>query len=167
LLKTLEEPPDDTVLLLLTDRPGDLLPTIRSRCQTLDFGAAEPAPARTELELAGEVIRALGSQGYGGVFDKAAFVDGSRKKRLPAFFAALEFLLRRSLVAHFNPAVAEKDLTEPLPATLAADSRRLLAALDEVWQAGYFLERNVNSLLILENLFLKLKKLDISVTEGG
>lgn len=32
LLKTLEEPPADTTLLLLTTRPYDLLPTIRSRC---------------------------------------------------------------------------------------------------------------------------------------
>ncbi len=31
-LKTLEEPPADTTLLLLTARPHDLLPTIRSRC---------------------------------------------------------------------------------------------------------------------------------------
>ena len=31
-LKTLEEPPSDTTLLLLTARPHDLLPTIRSRC---------------------------------------------------------------------------------------------------------------------------------------
>jgi len=31
-LKTLEEPPRETTLLLLTTRPYDLLPTIRSRC---------------------------------------------------------------------------------------------------------------------------------------
>ena len=32
LLKTLEEPPSDTTLILITTRPYDLLPTIRSRC---------------------------------------------------------------------------------------------------------------------------------------
>ncbi len=32
LLKTLEEPPEGTTLFLLTTRPHDLLPTIRSRC---------------------------------------------------------------------------------------------------------------------------------------
>lgn len=35
LLKTLEEPPRDTHLLLVTDRPAALLPTIQSRCQRL------------------------------------------------------------------------------------------------------------------------------------
>jgi DNA polymerase-3 subunit delta' len=33
LLKTLEEPPPGTHLLLVSSRPGQLLPTIRSRCQ--------------------------------------------------------------------------------------------------------------------------------------
>lgn len=35
LLKTLEEPPPDTYLLLATARPGRLLPTIVSRCQAV------------------------------------------------------------------------------------------------------------------------------------
>lgn len=37
LLKTLEEPPPATHIILLTARPAALLPTIRSRCQTLRF----------------------------------------------------------------------------------------------------------------------------------
>ena len=36
-LKTLEEPPPDTMLLLLTVNARKLLPTIRSRCQTLSL----------------------------------------------------------------------------------------------------------------------------------
>jgi len=38
-LKTLEEPPPKTVLILITPRPGRLLPTIRSRCRTVSFSA--------------------------------------------------------------------------------------------------------------------------------
>jgi DNA polymerase-3 subunit delta' len=38
-LKTLEEPPAHTTLLLLTTRPHALLPTIRSRCQLFRFTA--------------------------------------------------------------------------------------------------------------------------------
>jgi len=37
LLKTLEEPPDGTLLLLVSSAPQRLLPTIRSRCQTIFF----------------------------------------------------------------------------------------------------------------------------------
>src|SRR3984957_12062603 len=39
-LKTLEEPPERGVLLLVSSRPGALLPTIKSRCRRLEF----PAP---------------------------------------------------------------------------------------------------------------------------
>jgi DNA polymerase-3 subunit delta' len=46
LLKTLEEPPADTVLLLITDRPSFLPATIRSRCQSLRLGL----PARDEAQ---------------------------------------------------------------------------------------------------------------------
>ncbi len=37
LLKTLEEPPQESHIILATSRPDSLLPTIRSRCQTLRF----------------------------------------------------------------------------------------------------------------------------------
>ena len=37
LLKNLEEPPADTVFLLVSHAPGRLLPTIRSRCRVLRF----------------------------------------------------------------------------------------------------------------------------------
>lgn len=37
LLKTLEEPPADSLILLVCDNPDTLLPTIRSRCQIVRF----------------------------------------------------------------------------------------------------------------------------------
>ncbi len=40
-LKTLEEPGDDTFILLLTTRPEALAATIRSRCQTVHFQAPD------------------------------------------------------------------------------------------------------------------------------
>jgi len=36
-LKTLEEPPSDTVIILTTSKPNSLLPTIISRCQQIPF----------------------------------------------------------------------------------------------------------------------------------
>jgi DNA polymerase-3 subunit delta' len=37
LLKTLEEPPQDTILILITEKPARLPATIRSRCQKISF----------------------------------------------------------------------------------------------------------------------------------
>ncbi len=53
LLKTLEEPPANTVLLLITDRPSFLPATIRSRCQSLRL-ALPPADV-AEAWLAGQL----------------------------------------------------------------------------------------------------------------
>ncbi|HEY1448728.1 MAG TPA: DNA polymerase III subunit delta' [Caulobacteraceae bacterium] len=50
LLKTLEEPPERGIILLVAHRPGALLPTIRSRCRVLKF--APPAKDRTAAWLA-------------------------------------------------------------------------------------------------------------------
>ena len=41
LLKTLEEPADNTVLVLVSSQPGRLPPTIRSRCQQFRIGVPE------------------------------------------------------------------------------------------------------------------------------
>ncbi len=42
LLKTLEEPPRDSLLILIGDNAGSLLPTLRSRCLRLSFGPLTP-----------------------------------------------------------------------------------------------------------------------------
>jgi DNA polymerase-3 subunit delta' len=39
LLKVLEEPPDTVLIFILAENPGELLPTIRSRCATVRLGA--------------------------------------------------------------------------------------------------------------------------------
>jgi DNA polymerase III subunit delta' len=49
LLKILEEPPRQAVLLLLSDNPGRLLPTIRSRCRRLGLKPLSPAEVREAL----------------------------------------------------------------------------------------------------------------------
>ncbi len=41
-LKTLEEPPGRSLFILITEYPGMLLSTIRSRCQRVRFGALRP-----------------------------------------------------------------------------------------------------------------------------
>ncbi|MCM8854720.1 MAG: DNA polymerase III subunit delta' [Candidatus Thiodiazotropha sp.] len=56
LLKTLEEPTPGTVILLLTDQPTRLLPTIRSRCQKVVFHS--PDKQQSISWLAEKVVHA-------------------------------------------------------------------------------------------------------------
>lgn len=78
LLKTLEEPPATTFLILVTSRPDALLQTIRSRCQTVRFApvrvtaieellAEEQKMPQDEAALAARVSR--GSVGKALAFD--------------------------------------------------------------------------------------------------
>jgi DNA polymerase-3 subunit delta' len=50
LLKSLEEPPTRTVFLLISHSPGRLLPTIRSRCQTVRLKPLDGQSLRTVLQ---------------------------------------------------------------------------------------------------------------------
>lgn len=69
LLKTLEEPPGASLIILLTDQPDGLLPTIRSRCQRLRFGFLQPQRVKDEIQRRGHDKRAAE--------DAARFAEGS------------------------------------------------------------------------------------------
>ncbi len=53
MLKTLEEPASFVHLLLLTDRLGEVLPTIRSRCQLVRFEPPNPEDVAAGIEALG------------------------------------------------------------------------------------------------------------------
>ena len=53
LLKLLEEPPENAVLLLVSHQPSRLLPTIRSRCRELRLGTLGPGEMAAALDAAG------------------------------------------------------------------------------------------------------------------
>jgi DNA polymerase III subunit delta' len=71
LLKTLEEPPPGTRLLLTTADPASLLPTVRSRCQSLRL--PEPTPDVAAAWLLGQGLGDGNGDGKGdGVGDQAS-----------------------------------------------------------------------------------------------
>jgi DNA polymerase III subunit delta' len=72
LLKILEEPPARALLLLVSNAPGRLLPTIRSRCRQLALRA--PAPEDIALAAAAALGRSADDE---EVREAAAAADGS------------------------------------------------------------------------------------------
>lgn len=52
MLKTLEEPPDTTIFLLVSHKPKLLLPTILSRCQEIRFSPIEASPTAVPVDPA-------------------------------------------------------------------------------------------------------------------
>jgi DNA polymerase-3 subunit delta' len=53
LLKTLEEPAGRALVILITEQIGQILPTVRSRCQTVRFGQLSLATVARELQARG------------------------------------------------------------------------------------------------------------------
>ena len=76
LLKNLEEPPPQTLFLLVAHQPGRLLATIRSRCQRLSFRLLPHAEVRAVLE------RALPQATHAEITDLAQLADGAPGRAL-------------------------------------------------------------------------------------
>ena len=77
LLKTLEEPPGNALIVLLTENAGMLLPTVRSRCQLIRFAPLSPEHVLTLLERSGmsPEAAALVAPMSGGSLQKALELD--------------------------------------------------------------------------------------------
>ncbi|KAA2285620.1 DNA polymerase III subunit delta' [Arenimonas fontis] len=100
LLKTLEEPSRDRYLLLVSDRPGQLLATLRSRCQRLEFRLPPAEEAHAWLAACGHREPALGralhaARGHPGLAAEWLEQDGlalreSVRKGLEALAAGRE-----------------------------------------------------------------------------
>lgn len=128
LLKTLEEPPAGTHLLLYSAHPGRLLPTIRSRCQVQKI-RPDSAAARRWLEAFGNVDdldRRLFEHGGAPV----AVMEGLRRGEQP-----LGMLLEDALQPGRTKAVVEQMISEPgLADTLGRWYRYVLALAAGEWQ---------------------------------
>ncbi len=88
LLKTLEEPPSGTRLLLVVADPGQLLPTVRSRCQRVPLAA--PSDEQAVAWLAGQgihnaevLLAAAGGRPLAAQELAAAGIDGASWSALP------------------------------------------------------------------------------------
>ena len=128
LLKTLEEPPGDAHIYLVTTQPESLLPTILSRIQISDSSKPrpfDPAAIKKSQELLDQLLAA----GVGerlALFDQAAFTRES----------ALEFLDHLEYLLHQN-------LSLSLDYNLLVDTRK-------------YLKSNVNLKLALDHFALHL-----------
>jgi DNA polymerase-3 subunit delta' len=96
MLKTLEEPPSFAHLILLTSRPGEVLPTIASRCQSVRFDAPSVEQIAQRLDRHGVAAPAADACARLGLGDAAralalALGDG------PALRAGAEAVARGAL----------------------------------------------------------------------
>lgn len=100
LLKTLEEPPAASHIFLIASRPDALLPTIRSRCQTLRFAPIDAKEVESYLSKSKQFSiedAALLSKLSGGRLGHALETDVEKfKARRAAMLKVLESILVKS-----------------------------------------------------------------------
>ena len=87
LLKTLEEPPQDSLIILIASSAGGLLPTVRSRCLRISFAPLGARKSRSYLRtkqgVTGDEVEFLAAMSMGSIgaalgLDKEAFVEKRR-----------------------------------------------------------------------------------------
>ena len=128
LLKTLEEPPPYVVLLLLTDNPSQVLPTISSRCQPVRFDPLPATDLATKLQGRGidpETATACARLSLG---------DGERALTLaltPELRARTEAFARAPLHGRAHAEQAWRPLLEQARGAGAAAKQEVEAALAE------------------------------------
>ena len=90
LLKTFEEPPESTVILLVTSVADDLLDTTRSRCQRIDLATLSEATVATVLVSEGHDadLAANAARLSGGQLGRARALLGERRELRAAFVDA-------------------------------------------------------------------------------
>lgn len=135
LLKLLEEPPEGSVLILTSTRPQGLLPTIRSRVQTVHLQSAAAKPETEAIQLVKQVLS-------GTTYDRLLLVDGLSKQKEAA--AAFVGTLSTVALASLEPAARKG----------GAGVARWQTVLQAAATAENALMHNGNTKLVLTELML-------------
>ncbi|MFM8303402.1 MAG: ATP-binding protein [Actinomycetota bacterium] len=139
LLKTIEEPPARTVMVLVTAMPDELPETVRSRCQRVDLAPLSDRAIQDQLERDGVPSdrAALAASLAGGQLGRARALAGTSADLRHAFASAAAHIDGRAGSA----IAAAESLGEVCKATVAAlearqgaDAEALIAELEA---AGY------------------------------
>jgi len=154
ILKTLEEPPGDALIILVARNSQRLLETIRSRCQIIQFGLA----GAKELEIMAKDLVSNGAIKSGeNILKEAVDLSFGRPGRLVKFIADPSLIEKRQADAKEFARIVKSDLAEKfIYAAKVAESENLVEII-EVWQ--YYFHN-----LLLEALR---GKKDETVTSAG
>lgn len=156
LLKLLEEPEADTVLILLASSPDALLPTILSRCQLFAFGGSGDEFDRclsAEMEEAAvELLRSLPQMPLYKVLLTARDFDKDREKQRLFFFALLKALYR----ACRGEIQLPMDGTRLLRSANMCESAVAMLGTASIGNVAGPVARNVNQKMLTDVVYLRL-----------
>lgn len=135
LLKTLEEPPKGTFIILTAPSPHSILETIRSRCQVFDFSDKNEY---SNLDInAQDIVEASLTKRFSIVEDILA---KKRQEQIQIITSIFE-----SLTQYYRDQLLE-----------GHENLRTVDIIKTIEQTEYAFDKNVNTRLLLENLMIQL-----------
>ena len=171
LLKLIEEPPQKTVWILLTDKKAAMLKTILSRCQAVQFA---PLPIETVEQLLRQVCPDIQDTALAARYSEGSMTRAMRVAEAlemlkqipqgPAWPAAVAMELPRTAVAARQSAQALLDIV--LQAThhawqetaQPADRQKLQQTLIKLEKYKQAIVRNVSPAIVVETALMGLNK---------
>jgi DNA polymerase-3 subunit delta' len=160
LLKVLEEPPEYATLFLLTENPGQLLPTIRSRCITLGLSAL--STEEIERDLTCQKVAQTAKQRTLIARLAQGAIGRARSFDLETYAAARNdalTILRSALAASDHSALFKVTETYRAGADGREKTERLIRALYSLLQDLIFVKFNTPELLCNVDLSADLKRM--------
>ncbi|MDD2366324.1 MAG: DNA polymerase III subunit delta' [Desulfuromonadaceae bacterium] len=191
LLKTLEEPPGNALIILITENSGTLLTTVRSRCQLIRFAplsvenltellmkngmshdaAALVAPMcggslQKAVELNNEALIAhredvlnrvshLNINQISTVFNTTEELSGNREVTLELLDLLLSLYRDAVHIGAGNREIVNQSVRSAIESIAAKNSfRRNLELLERIYETRRDVQRNANTKLALDNLFM-------------
>ena len=132
-LKTLEEPPAQTIIILLTAEPQRLLPTILSRCLRIGFGPVARATSPYRAQLLPVLQQFAAARGVAGAYQLLAALTGLLQQLRDEIRQAAETAADLDRYKELDPKTRER-LDTQLEARIAGEYR---AACEQVLEELY------------------------------
>ena len=178
LLKTIEEPPEYAVIMLLTNNIGGLLPTIQSRCVRLDLKVVNDASfaqgsigkakeAATSQEFAEMTQNALRILKYANTMEVYELSDAiknlsAEKQNINEYLDIFQFWFRDVLMfkatREIDNLVFKQEINYIKEQAKVRSYENLEKILDSIQKTKVRLKANVNFELALELLFLTIRE---------
>lgn len=161
MLKILEEPPEDTIILLTTSNENLLLPTIISRCEIVRLKSGVPSP-KSQINSKSQIQKSTRVDPQAtGVNQNAASIENIRKMDKGQRFKLVEELCKK--LDKDEPLEnirkrAEKWLDEILKEMQKSlvTEKNIAQKIRLVLHAKQQIKQNLNIKLVLENLLINL-----------
>lgn len=165
LLKTLEEPPGYVVIIIITSNANQILPTIRSRCQSLKFHNKEKMQDIREIEaydeLRDEIIKIIHNLLKGNKIRAFSSMDFFVKnKDISSELLDIMLYWFRDLAIYKETGEKElllnKDKLDILEKQSSLDINHIYDIIDRIERTKINISRNINYNLSIETMLLNI-----------